>query len=183
MGRPAARVTDLVVHVLPPMLGPGPGSTDVLIGGLPAWRGLPTGAVTSMPAPPEPMSDQEMLEEARKNDPNNELFKKDEDEEEGEEKPPTDEQLEAAAAAKQEAAAAEMASLAGGGGAGVPDLHLCAQPSPIPFCIDGPGYVITGSATVLINGLPACRQGDMILEALGPPNMIAMGCPTVLIGG
>jgi uncharacterized Zn-binding protein involved in type VI secretion len=44
------------------------------------------------------------------------------------------------------------------------------------------GIVISGSATVLIGGLPAARQGDTILEA-GPPNLIAMGCPTVLIGG
>src|SRR5262249_45193267 len=39
-----------------------------------------------------------------------------------------------------------------------------------------------GSPTVLINNLPACRMGDTILEAIGPPNKIAMGCPTVMIG-
>ena len=37
---PAARVTDNVVHPLPPVLGPGPGSLNVLIGSLPAWRGV-----------------------------------------------------------------------------------------------------------------------------------------------
>lgn len=42
--------------------------------------------------------------------------------------------------------------------------------------------MITGSPTVLINNLPACRQGDKILEALGPPNIISFGCPTVIIG-
>jgi uncharacterized Zn-binding protein involved in type VI secretion len=42
--------------------------------------------------------------------------------------------------------------------------------------------VIDGSATVLINFLPACRQGDTIIEAIGPPNKIAMGLPTVIIG-
>jgi uncharacterized Zn-binding protein involved in type VI secretion len=33
---PAARVGDVTSHGTP--LGPGPGSTDVLIGGMPAWR-------------------------------------------------------------------------------------------------------------------------------------------------
>jgi uncharacterized Zn-binding protein involved in type VI secretion len=37
--------------------------------------------------------------------------------------------------------------------------------------------------TVSINGLPACRMGDTIVEAVGPPNKITMGCPTVFIGG
>ncbi|WP_210405620.1 hypothetical protein [Paludisphaera borealis] len=36
--------------------------------------------------------------------------------------------------------------------------------------------------TVMINNLPACRAGDTILECMGPPNSIAMGLPTVLIG-
>ena len=47
----------------------------------------------------------------------------------------------------------------------------------------GIGVVIDGSVTVLINGLPACRAGDTIIEALGPPNKIVMGLPTVIIGG
>jgi uncharacterized Zn-binding protein involved in type VI secretion len=40
--------------------------------------------------------------------------------------------------------------------------------------------VATGSPTVLINGLPAVRQGDMVMEA--PPNTILLGEFTVLIG-
>jgi uncharacterized Zn-binding protein involved in type VI secretion len=43
--------------------------------------------------------------------------------------------------------------------------------------------VIDGSKTVMIDNLPAARQGDTLLEAIGPPNKIAMGCPTVSIGG
>jgi hypothetical protein len=35
---PAARVTDPATHGAP--LSPGPGSTDVLIGGMPAWRAM-----------------------------------------------------------------------------------------------------------------------------------------------
>ncbi len=35
---PAARITDSTTHGMP--LAPGPGSTNVLIGGLPAWRAI-----------------------------------------------------------------------------------------------------------------------------------------------
>jgi uncharacterized Zn-binding protein involved in type VI secretion len=64
---------------------------------------------------------------------------------------------------------------------GAPDTHGCSTPMPLPP--HGPGVIIDGSATVLINGLPACRAGDTILEAVGPPNKILSGCPTVIIGG
>jgi hypothetical protein len=30
--------------------------------------------------------------------------------------------------------------------------------------------------------MPAARMGDTILEAIGPPNKIVMGEPTVIIG-
>jgi uncharacterized Zn-binding protein involved in type VI secretion len=63
--------------------------------------------------------------------------------------------------------------------AGAADIHTCSTPQP-PH---GMGVVIQGSASVLINGLPAARQGDAILEVAGPENRIAMGLPTVLIGG
>jgi uncharacterized Zn-binding protein involved in type VI secretion len=71
--------------------------------------------------------------------------------------------------------AATIAAAAGGA-----DIHSCATLLPPPP--HGPGVVIKGSATVLINNLPAARMGDKILEAVGPPNQIAMGCPTVIIG-
>ena len=60
-------------------------------------------------------------------------------------------------------------------------MRVCATPSPVPP--HGPGVVINGSATVMINNLPACRLGDTIMEALGPPNTIAKGETTVIIGG
>jgi uncharacterized Zn-binding protein involved in type VI secretion len=41
--------------------------------------------------------------------------------------------------------------------------------------------VAVGSVTVMIGGLPAARQGDMVVE-IGPPNSIALGATTVLIG-
>ena len=95
----AARVGDTTSHGTP--LGPGPGSTDVLIGGMPAWR------------------------------------------------------------------------------AGM-DFHACPQVVP-PGSPHVGGMVVLGSTTVLINNMPAARQGDTIVES-GPPNSIVMGCPTVMIG-
>jgi len=65
--------------------------------------------------------------------------------------------------------------------AGGADIHSCTTPLPIPP--HGPGVVIDGSKTVLINNLPACRMGDTIVEAVGPPNKITNGDITVLIGG
>ena len=94
----AARVGDLTSHGTP--LAPGPGSFNVLIGGMPAWR------VGS-------------------------------------------------------------------------DVHACPLVTGVVPHVGG--VVAVGSFTVLINNLPAARQGDMIVEA-GPPNAIATGCPTVVIG-
>ena len=95
---PAARVGDMTAHGTP--LSPGPGSTTVLIGGMPAWR------ATS-------------------------------------------------------------------------DFHNC--PLVTGTVPHAGGVVAMGSATVLINSLPAARQGDVITET-GPPNSIVMGCTTVIIG-
>jgi uncharacterized Zn-binding protein involved in type VI secretion len=59
------------------------------------------------------------------------------------------------------------------------DMHSCPLATgTVPHV---GGVVSMGSATVFINGLPAARMGDTIIES-GPPNSIAMGCPTVLIG-
>jgi uncharacterized Zn-binding protein involved in type VI secretion len=95
----AARVGDSTSHGTP--LSPGPGSVNVLIGGMPAWRATA-------------------------------------------------------------------------------DFHTCPLVNPGPTPHVG-GTVAIGSVTVLINNLPAARQGDSIVEA-GPPNSIVMGCPTVMIG-
>jgi uncharacterized Zn-binding protein involved in type VI secretion len=59
------------------------------------------------------------------------------------------------------------------------DIHNCPLSTPNPHAA---GTVAVGSFTVLIDKMPAARQGDVIVEA-GPPNTIVMGCPTVLIGG
>jgi uncharacterized Zn-binding protein involved in type VI secretion len=160
------------MHPLPPGLFPGPGSFNVFIGGLPAWRGIPAGAVAGLQAA----------------------------------KQAADTAVQAAETATKAAAgspgapvaiAAELATkttvLASMGSAissaaagsvtasgGTPDIHACMTPSPVPP--HGPGIVIDGSKTVFINGLPACRQGDTILEALGPTNKIRQGLASVLIG-
>jgi uncharacterized Zn-binding protein involved in type VI secretion len=44
------------------------------------------------------------------------------------------------------------------------------------------GMVPKGSLTVFINGLPAARENDLIVES-GPTNKIAKGCLNVVIGG
>lgn len=63
------------------------------------------------------------------------------------------------------------------------DMHTCPMVTPgtppVPH-VGGP--VTLGSATVLIGNLPAARMGDMA-TCVGPPDTIASGCMTVLIGG
>ena len=137
MSRPAARITDAVAHPLPPVLTGGPGSPNVLIGNLPAWRGIPlasagailsakavsetgikaaeaaTLAATATPALPAP----KMAEETTK----------------------------ATAAASM---SSTIVSRAGGA-----DIHNCATPLPLPP--HGRLVVIGGSLTIiLINRLP-----------------------------
>jgi uncharacterized Zn-binding protein involved in type VI secretion len=161
---PAARVTDLVVHPLPPMLSPGPGSLNVLIGGLPAWRGIPAAAAGALQSAKQTSDATIQAAEATTLAAAG--------------TPAAPAAMAAEQTTKATAAAAMgsmITSMAGGA-----DIHMCATPLPVPP--HGPGVVIDGSPTVLINGLPACRVGDTVLEALGPPNKIAMGCMTVIIG-
>jgi uncharacterized Zn-binding protein involved in type VI secretion len=80
-----------------------------------------------------------------------------------------------------------------GPGPGSPNVLIAGQPawratSDMHACplVDGVkphvgGVVAVGSVTVMIGGLPAARQGDMVVEA-GAPNAIAAGAPTVMIG-
>jgi uncharacterized Zn-binding protein involved in type VI secretion len=161
---PAARVMDPVMHPLPPVLQPGPGSPNVVIGFMPAWRGVSAAAAASMQAAKAAseirIKAAEATTVAAAGTPG----------------------LPAAKAAEETLKATEAAAMGGTitGAAGGADIHICATPLPIPP--HGPGVVITPSKTVIINNLGASRQGDTILEAIGPPNKIAMGCPTVLIG-
>jgi uncharacterized Zn-binding protein involved in type VI secretion len=59
------------------------------------------------------------------------------------------------------------------------DFHACPLLTALVPHVGG--MVVMGSVTVMINSLPAARQGDMITE-VGPPNAITMGCMTVMIG-
>lgn len=171
-GMPAARKFDMTTHPLPGVLMPGPGSHNVHIGFLPAWRGLPLMAAAALQAA-KTISDTVVnaataAATAAKGTPGAPVAI-------------------AAEEATKAAATAAMSSLMNGLAAasmtmagGIPDMHMCMTPLPIPP--HGPGMVIDGSPTVMINGLPACVQGDKVLEALGPPNPIAMGFFTVHIG-
>jgi uncharacterized Zn-binding protein involved in type VI secretion len=164
MGRPAARITDNVAHPLPPVLTGGPGSPTVFIGGLPAWRGIPLAAAAALQAAKQTsdlaIKTAKAATVAAAGTPG----------------------LPAAKTAEKTAKATAARSMSSTimSSAGGADIHKCTTPLPIPP--HGPGVVIDGSATVLINGLPACRMGDTIVEAVGPPNKIVTGCPTVLIG-
>lgn len=60
------------------------------------------------------------------------------------------------------------------------DMHVCPMTTAIVPHVGGP--ILLGSFTVLTGFMPAARMGDMAI-CIGPPDTIAMGCPTVLIGG
>ena len=62
------------------------------------------------------------------------------------------------------------------------DMHVCPMVTPgVPPIPHVGGPITLGSAGVLIGGMPAARQGDMAV-CTGPPDTIAIGCPTVMIG-
>ncbi len=162
---PAARVTDSVAHPLPPVLSPGIGSLDVKIGFLPAWRGMPAAAAAALQAAKQTsdiaIQAAETATKAASGTPG----------------------APAALAAEQAAKTSALTALSSmtTAMAGQVDIHVCTVPSPVPP--HGPGVVIDGSKTVLINNMPACRMGDTVLEPLGPPNKITKGETTVIIGG
>jgi uncharacterized Zn-binding protein involved in type VI secretion len=154
---------------MPPVLGPGLGSPNVLIGNKPAWRGMPLADVAAVTAAKTAsttaVTTAMTATDAAAGTPGLPAAK-------------------AAEATVEATATTTMTSALSAAGAGA-DRHMCTTPlapplSPPPHSM---GMVITGSATVLINNLPACRAGDTIIECLGPPNRISMGCPTVIIGG
>jgi uncharacterized Zn-binding protein involved in type VI secretion len=161
---PAARVSDPVSHPAPPVLT-GAGSPNVFIGKRPAWRGMLTpgapGLLSAKQSADTSIQAAEAATLAAAGTPG----------------------FPAAKAAEDALKAATAAAMSGSvmAAAGMADLHACSTPLPLPP--HGPGVVIDGSATVRINGLPACRVGDTIVEAVGPPNKIAGGEPTVSIGG
>jgi uncharacterized Zn-binding protein involved in type VI secretion len=136
-----------------------------MIGYLPAWRGVPAAAAAALQAAKQ-ISDTaiQVLESATKAASGT----------------PAAPVAYAAEQAGKTAALSAMSSMISGAAGGMADIHACVTPSPVPP--HGPGVVIDGSTTVLINNMPACRMGDTVLEPLGPPNKIAKGCTTVIIG-
>jgi uncharacterized Zn-binding protein involved in type VI secretion len=54
-----------------------------------------------------------------------------------------------------------------------------ARVSDLATCVGPPDAIVSGSATVQILGLPAARMGDSTAHG----GSIALGCPTVEIGG
>lgn len=164
-GKPAARITDAVTHPLPPVLSPGPGSPTVLIGFLPAWRGIPAAAAAALSAA-KATSDATIQAAqaatlAAAGTPGAPAAK-------------------AAEEATKAAALAAMSSMISSM-AGSSDIHACTTPFPVPP--HGPGVVIDGSQTVLVNFMPLARMTNTVLEAIGPPNKIVGGCMTVIAGG
>lgn len=156
---PAARLTDMTAHGSP--LAPGTGSPNVLIGFLPAWRGIGAAAAAALAASVAKAAT-DIAEAGAKA---------------------------AAAAATPAGPAAQanfvqtavnaVADIGATMAASGADIHAC----PIVKVVvpDGPGVVINGSQTVSINGMPACRMGDMIQEATSV-NTIALGQMNVIIG-
>ena len=75
-----------------------------------------------------------------------------------------------------------MVLIGGMPAARVGDMHVCPMLNPgVPPPPHVGGPITKGSASVMIGNMPAARVGDM-LTCAGPPDTIAKGCPTVLIG-
>jgi len=55
----------------------------------------------------------------------------------------------------------------------VTDIHTC------PLHVGGP--ILTGSFTVLVGYMPQARMMDQA-TCVGPPDIISMGAPTVIVG-
>jgi uncharacterized Zn-binding protein involved in type VI secretion len=143
---------------------PGPPSFNVFIGGQPAWLGLTAAAAAALAA---------TIAAGAKN--------------------VADKTAKVAAAgmagpiavAKAQADLAEAtAKAASDTAAAMTSSGASMNACPIVKLLvpDGIGVVTMPSQTVLINNMGACRVGDMIQEVTSV-NAIAMGIPTVIIGG
>jgi uncharacterized Zn-binding protein involved in type VI secretion len=161
---PAARITDPVLasHPLPPVLTGGPTAITVLIGFLPAWRGIGGAAAAAIQSANQTATTAIQVAEAATKAAG---------------ATPAAPGLLATEQALKASLLASMSSMISASGT---DIHVCATPSPVPP--HGPGVVTTPSTTVMIANMPAARMGDTITEAIGPPNKIVKGEPTVIIG-
>lgn len=64
----------------------------------------------------------------------------------------------------------------------ITDMHICPMVNPGGASHVGGPVLPPGAPTVLIEGLPAARMGDMA-TCSGPPDTILQGSATVLIEG
>ncbi|MDD1416548.1 PAAR domain-containing protein [Dolichospermum sp. ST_con] len=68
-------------------------------------------------------------------------------------------------------------------GPGIPTVLIGKLPASVMgdmcMCIGPPDTIVKGSATVMIGKKPAARVGDTTAHG----GSIALGCPTVMIGG
>jgi len=68
-------------------------------------------------------------------------------------------------------------------GAGVATVLIAGMPASVVgdtlVCVGPPDSAVKGSTSVLIGGRPAVRMGDQTAHG----GTIALGCPTVMIGG
>jgi uncharacterized Zn-binding protein involved in type VI secretion len=68
-------------------------------------------------------------------------------------------------------------------GPGAPTVLIGGLPAAVMgdscVCVGPPDTILKGSATVMIGGKPAARMGDTCAHG----GSIALGCPTVMIGG
>jgi uncharacterized Zn-binding protein involved in type VI secretion len=156
----AARLADATAHGAP--LEPGPGATNVFIGGMPAWRGARAAAVAEIvsaaAAAVAAIAQAQAVAAAAAGTPTG----------------PAAQANFLKTVADEVARVSSLMTRVGGDTIACPVLK-----GPVP---DGRGVVVTGSQTVLVGGFPACRVGDTIQEATSV-NTIAAGCQTVVIGG
>ena len=68
------------------------------------------------------------------------------------------------------------------GAARVGDMHTCPMSDGPKPHVGGPLMPVGSIPTVLINGQPVAVVGTLC-TCVGPPDSIAIGSPTVLIGG
>lgn len=212
---PAARFSDPTGHG--PTLAPGPGSNDVLIGYMAAWRALPAAVAAAVDAISNSMNSFMQKPVLTPADAAADLAQISQNLIQGGAKAAAAGAPAAAGAAGSQvatltatnvtltttwttasaapggqpaantaytegikAAAATAASAVMSAMSGLADMHICPIPCPVPP--HGPGFVTKGSGSVLINNLPACRQGDKVMEACGGADPISTGEQTVVIG-
>jgi uncharacterized Zn-binding protein involved in type VI secretion len=61
----------------------------------------------------------------------------------------------------------------------ITDMHACPQVTVLVPHVGGP--LILGSFTVITGSMPQSRVGDALV-CVGPPDAVAMGCETVMVG-